>query len=252
MSFSEVRPYQPGDDVRLIDWNVTARLREPYIKLFEEERELTLFIVADISASMDYGRDARSKKDQLIELAATLAFSAVGNNDKIGLLLFSDQVEVFIPPKKGKSHVMRIIRTLIETEPKGNKTNINGALEHLLNIQKRHAIVFLMSDFIAYEEPKSFKIAAKRYDLCAVQITDALEARMPKVGMVPVEDLETGKMAWLWSGSKAFRTALSKRHHHWTNYMERLTKIAGAGLIQLSSSEDYVPALLHYFKHHGR
>ena len=252
MSFAEVRPYQSGDDVRSIDWNVTARKRAPYIKVFEEERELTLFLVIDISKSIQFGTSERSKRDSLTEIAATLAFSAMGNNDKTGLILFAGEVEKVIPPKKGKKHVMRIIQALLELEPKSTGTNIELALEHLLKIQKRHSNVFLMSDFMGKIPEKSFKIAAKRYDLCAIHSFDQKEKSLPSAGIIPLRDLENGAVRWVNSSSKELRNKLLKRSENKTIELSSLSKRSGAGLISIEMKEDYVPPLLNYLKSKSR
>jgi len=252
MSFAEVRPYQNGDDVRSIDWNVTARKRSPYIKVFEEERELTLFLVIDISKSTQYGSAKRSKADLLTEIAATLAFSAMGNNDKIGLILFAGQVEKVIPPKKGKSHVMRIIKTILEHEPQHQGTRVDLALEHLLRIQKRHSIVFVMSDFMGELPERALKIAAKRFDLCTIHAYNQGEATLPKVGLLPVVDTETGAIQWLNSQSKSFQNALKTRHTRHLHEVRDLSKRAGAGCITLADQDDFVPPLLQFLKSKGR
>lgn len=252
MSFAEVRPYQNGDDVRSIDWNVTARKRSPYIKVFEEERELTLFLVIDISKSTRYGSARRSKGDLLTEIAATLAFSAMGNNDKIGLILFAGQVEKVIPPKKGKSHVMRIIKTILEHEPQHEGTRVDLALEHLLRIQKRHSIVFVMSDFMGELPERALKIAAKRFDLCAIHAYNDGEQHLPKVGLVPVVDAESSALQWFQSGSKKFQQALQTRHIKHKAQVADLAKRAGAGCIALSDQDDFVPPLLQFLKSKGR
>lgn len=248
MSFAEVRPYQSGDDVRSIDWNVTARKRAPYIKVFEEERELTLFLVVDISKSMAFGTTLRSKRDLQTEIAATLAFSALGNNDKIGLILFAGEVEKVIPPKKGKKHVMRIIQTLLEHEPSAEGTNLDAAIEHLLRIQKRHSNVFLMSDFMGSIPERNFKIAAKRFDLCAIHSFEQRERALPKVGLIPMLDAESGKVNWVNSNNAQFAQRLTVRHQGKMEQLEALTKKSGAGLVSVEMSEDYVPALLKYLK----
>jgi len=252
MSSAEVRPYQNGDDVRSIDWNVTARKRSPYIKVFEEERELTLFLVIDISKSTQYGSAKRSKADLLTEIAATLAFSAMGNNDKIGLILFAGQVEKVIPPKKGKSHVMRIIKTILEYEPQHQGTRVDLALEHLLRIQKRHSIVFVMSDFMGQLPERALKIAAKRFDLCTIHAYNQGEATLPKVGLLPVVDTETGAIQWLNSQSKSFQNALKTRHTRHLHEVRDLSKRAGAGCITLADQDDFVPPLLQFLKSKGR
>ena len=194
MTFSEVRQYQFGDDVRNIDWNVTARYNEPYVKVFEEERELTMMLMVDVSGSQLFGTQQQFKKGILTEIAATLAFSATQNNDKIGLILFTDEIELFIPPKKGRSHVLRIIRELLEFEPKSKKTNITEALKFLSNVMKKKAIVFILSDFIADDYQHTLKIAGGRHDVTGIRVYDRREEEIPNLGMVQMEDEETGEL----------------------------------------------------------
>ena len=248
MAFSEVRPYQFGDDVRAIDWNVTARFKEPFIKVFEEERELTLMLAVDISASESFGSGEQTKRQILTEICAVLAFSAMGNNDKIGLLLFSDQVELFIPPAKGRKHVLRIIRELIEFEPKGKGTDIGGALSYLSNMMKRKAIVFVLSDFLDTDYNDALKIAAKRHDLTGIRVYDEREKDLPNLGLIPMRDPETGSEKWVNTGSKAVR----RRQKVW--YLDREAEFmngfprAGAGAINCRVDESYVKKMLGYFK----
>ncbi|MDH3321595.1 MAG: DUF58 domain-containing protein, partial [Flavobacteriaceae bacterium] len=194
MTFSEVRQYQYGDDIRSIDWNVTARYHEPYVKVFEEERELTMMLMVDISASESFGTKQQFKKDIITEISATLAFSAIQNNDKVGLLLFSDEIELFIPPKKGKTHVLRIIRELIEFHPKSKKTDITHALRYLSNVMKKKAIVFVLSDFMDEDYDNALKIVGKKHDVTGIRIYDKYEVEMPKLGMVPMQDAESGEI----------------------------------------------------------
>jgi len=205
MTFSEVRQYQFGDDVRAIDWNVTARYNEPFVKVFEEERELTLMLVVDVSGSEFFGSGQQFKREVLTEIAATLSFSALQNNDKVGLLLFSDQVELFIPPKKGRTHVLRIIRELLEYQPKSKQTDIRVALEFLSGILKKKAIVFLLSDFIDQNYDKSLKLASKKFDLTGIRIYDIKETEIPKIGIVPIIDAESGQLEWVDTNSKKVR-----------------------------------------------
>ena len=205
MTFSEVRQYQFGDDVRAIDWNVTARYNEPYIKVFEEERELTMMLLVDVSGSESFGTSTQFKKDTVTEVAATLAFSATQNNDKVGLILFSDDVELFIPPKKGKSHVLRIIRELIEFKPKSKKTDISMALKFLSSVMKKRAIVFMLSDFMDDDYEKTLKIAAKKHDLTGVRIYDKHDEEIPNLGMVQMVDSETGTVQLINTSSKTTR-----------------------------------------------
>ena len=207
MTFSEVRQYQYGDDVRSIDWNVTARYNEPYVKVFEEERELTMMLVVDISGSELFGTTQQFKRDTITEIAATLAFSAIQNNDKVGLLLFSDEIELFIPPKKGKSHVLRIIRELIEFHPKSTRTNINEALKYLSSVMKKKAIVFVLSDFMDDHYEHTLKIVGRKHDVTGIRVYDRYDVEFPNIGMVPMLDAETGKTVLVNTASKKTRNA---------------------------------------------
>ena len=205
MTFSEVRQYQFGDDVRNIDWNVTARYNEPYVKVFEEERELTMMLMADVSGSKFFGTKNQFKDEIVTEIAATLAFSATQNNDKIGLILFSDEIELYIPPKKGRSHVLRIIRELLEFQPKSKKTNVAEAFKFLSNVMKKKAIVFVLSDFIADDYKQTLKIAAGRHDITGIRVYDKHEETIPNIGMVQMEDEETGELLLVNTASKTVR-----------------------------------------------
>ena len=251
MTFSEVRQYQFGDDVRAIDWNVTARYNEPFVKVFEEERELTLMLVVDVSGSKAFGTKRQFKCDFVTEIAATLAFSALQNNDKVGLILFSDQIELYIPPKKGRSHILRIIRELLEFEPQSTQTAIAAALEFLSSVQKKKAIVFLLSDFINEGYDKTLRIAAKKHDLTGIRIYDPMEEALPNLGMVPMVDAETGKMQWINTFSKKQRRAYSLRYALQVENFEALFKKNGAGQLSCSVEESYVKKLLGYFKSRG-
>lgn len=248
MTFSEVRQYQFGDDVRAIDWNVTARYNEPFVKVFEEERELTLMLVVDVSGSEFFGTGNQFKREVLTEIAATLSFSALQNNDKVGLLLFSDQVELFIPPKKGKTHVLRIIRELLEFQPKSKKTDINTALEFLFGILKKKAIVFLLSDFMDQKYEKTLRIAAKKHDLTGIRVYDKREVEMPNIGLVPMLDSETQKTKWINTASKSVRNQYQKSHKEHVEIFETLFRKNGAGTLHCSLEESYVKKLLSYFK----
>ena len=248
MTFSEVRQYQYGDDVRAIDWNVTARYREPYIKVFEEERELTLMLVVDVSGSEMFGTQQQFKREILTEISATLAFSALQNNDKVGLLLFSDQVELFIPPKKGRFHILRIIRELLEFQPKNKKTSINAALEFLSGILKKKAIVFLLSDFIDQNYENTLRIAAKKHDLTGIRVYDAKEERLPNLGILPMVDAETGRVQWVNTQSKKVRDRYEKNHLQQKAIFQDLFRKNGAGTISCRVDESYVKKLLNYFK----
>ena len=252
MTFSEVRQYQFGDDVRTIDWNVTARYNEPYVKVFEEERELTMLLMVDVSGSEFFGTTNQFKKDTITEIAATLAFSAIQNNDKVGLVLFSDDIELYIPPKKGKSHVLRIIRELIEFKPKSKKTNISVALKFLSSVLKKRAIVFMLSDFMDDDYEKTAKIAAKKHDLTGIRVYDKHDEEIPNLGMVPMLDSETGNVQLVNTASKSVRTSYKANALRLQDYYTNMFKRSGAGTINTRVDESYVKKLLGYFKHKGR
>lgn len=252
MTFSEVRQYQFGDDVRAIDWNVTARYNEPYIKGFEEERELTMMLMVDVSGSESFGTQNGFKKDIVTEIAATMAFSATQNNDKIGLILFSDEIELYIPPKKGRSHVLRIIRELIEFKPKSHKTNLSQALRFLSGVMKKKAIVFVISDFMTddnYEH--TLKIAGKKHDLTGIRVYDAREEKMPNIGMVNMLDAETGETMLVNTGSKAVRLEYEKYYQEKMKFFKETFSRCGSGTVNTRVDESYVTKLLGYFKSRG-
>lgn len=251
MTFSEVRQYQYGDDVRNIDWNVTARTNEPHIKVFEEERELTMMLMVDISGSEFFGTSSQFKNEVVIEIAATLAFSATQNNDKIGLILFSDEVELYIPPKKGRSHVLRIIRELIEFHPKSKETNIVEALKFLSSVMKKKAIVFVLSDFIADDYKHTLKIASGRHDVTGIRVYDKHEEAIPNLGMVQMQDVETGEYMLVNTASKKVRLNYSKYYNDKVNYYKDSFSKSGAGAIDCRVDESYVKKLLGYFKRRG-
>lgn len=248
MTFSEVRQYQYGDDVRAIDWNVTARYNEPFVKVFEEERELTMMLIVDISGSESFGTKNQQKRDMITEIAATLAFSATQNNDKIGLLLFSDQIELYIPPKKGKSHVLRIIRELIEFEPKSKKTDLSHALKYLSSVMKKKAIVFVISDFMATSYEHTLKIAAKRHDVTGIRVFDQREEQLPNIGIVNLLDAETGETLLVDTQSKTVRQNYEKHYQENVSYFKDIFSKCGAGTISSRVDESYVTKLLGYFK----
>lgn len=248
MTFSEVRQYQFGDDVRAIDWNVTARYNEPYIKVFEEERELTMMLLVDVSSSNDFGTQSQFKRDTAIEVAATLAFSATQNNDKIGLILFSDQIELYVPPKKGKSHVLRIIRELIEFQPKSQKTNISEALKFLSSVQKKKAIVFIISDFVADHYEYTLKIAGKKHDVTGIRVFDHREESLPSLGLVNMLDAETNQVRLINTNSKTIRLEYQKFYHEKAKYFEETFRKCGSGTMSTRADENYVTKLLGYFK----
>ena len=251
MTFSEVRQYQFGDDVRAIDWNVTARYNEPYVKVFEEERELTMMLMVDISGSNSFGTLNQFKQEVATEISATLAFSALQNNDKIGLMLFSDEIELFIPPKKGKSHVLRIIRELLEFEPKSKKTDIKEAFKFLSSVIKKKAIVFVLSDFMSDGYEHTIKIAGKRHDVTGIRIYDRHEETIPNLGIVQMQDGETGELKWINTGSKKTRNNYQTNYRNKVAYFENVFKKSGSGVLSVRVDESYVKKLLGYFKNRG-
>lgn len=251
MTFSEVRQYQFGDDVRNIDWNVTARYSEPFVKVFEEERELTLMLVVDISGSGLFGTRENFKRDIITEIAATLAFSATSNNDKIGLILFSDKVELYIPPKKGRFHVLRIIRELLEFEPQSRRTDLSQALQFLSSVMKKRAIVFVLSDFLTDGYEQTLKITSKRHDLTGIRVYDERETEIPNLGLVEMEDAETGKRLTVDTASKTVRRNYAKYYRDRVTYFEENFRRSGAGSLSTLVHESYVSKLLGYFKRRG-
>ncbi len=248
MSFAEVRQYQYGDDIRAIDWNVTARYSEPYVKVFEEERELTLMLMVDVSGSQDFGSTNDFKRDIVTEIAATLAFSATTNNDKIGLILFSDQIELFIPPKKGKSHILRIIRELINFQPKSNQTNIGQAFEYLSKVMKKKAIVFVLSDFMTKDYDRILRIAAKRHDVTGIKVYDKREQDLNNVGYVLMQDAETNEAQYINTGDANVRKAYREHYQELEDYFTTTFTRSGAGVIKTATDDSYVKKLLAYFK----
>jgi len=256
MTFSEVREYQPGDDVRSIDWNVTARMNRPYVKIFEEERELTVMLLIDVSGSRNFGTISQMKRDMMAEVAATLAFSTIENNDKVGVIFFSDKVEKFIPPKKGKTHVLHIIRELLSFEPTDTGTDINAALEYLINAQKRRCTAFLISDFITANGDQlrvtgnatPVVIASRKHDLNAIQIYDRLDAEMPNVGLLKVKDAETGKRLWVDTAVRATREAYAAAWRKQQDTLENVYLKTGINHVSVQTGEDFVKALMRLFK----
>lgn len=248
MTFSEVRQYQYGDDIRAIDWNVTARYNEAHVKVFEEERELTMMLMVDISGSQGFGTQVNLKEEIATEIAATMAFSATQNNDKIGLILFSDQIELYIPPKKGKSHVLRIIREMIEFKPKSKNTDIAQALKFLSGTQKKKAIVFLISDFMAQDYEHTLKIASKKHDITAIRVFDKRDESLPNLGIVPMLDAETGVVEMVNTGSKSTRMQFEKNYRDHVKYFQETFSKCGAGTVNTRVDESYVTKLLTYFK----
>ena len=248
MSFAEVRQYQYGDDIRAIDWNVTARSNEPYVKVFEEERELTLLLMVDVSGSQEFGSSDNFKRDIVTEIAATLAFSATTNNDKIGLILFSDQIELFIPPKKGKSHILRIIRELINFQPKSQHTNIGQAFEYLSKVMKKKAIVFVLSDFMTKDYERILRIAAKRHDVTGIKVYDKREQDLTNIGYVLMQDAETNEAQYVNTSNAEVRKAYREHYQDLDDYFTTTFTRSGAGIIKTTTDDSYVKKLLAYFK----
>lgn len=248
MAFSEVREYQYGDDVRSIDWNVTARFNHPYIKVFEEERELTVMLVIDVSGSREFGSDAVLKKNLITEISAVLAFSAIQNNDKIGVILFSDKIEKFIPPKKGRQHILRIIRELIDFKPESRGTNIANAMRYMTNVIKKRSTTFLLSDFIDSDFEDAIKLSAKKHDLIALKVYDQREKELPNVGMVRLKDSESGKKIWIDTSSKITRNQYYQRWQDHVSYLDDVFQRNGVDSTLISTDEDYVKPLMSLFK----
>lgn len=252
MNFEEVREYQPGDEIRSIDWNVTARLSQPYVKVFTEERELTLVLMVDLSASGNYGSDNFSKREIAAEIAATLAFSAIGNNDRVALILFTDKVELFVPPGKGRSHVLRVIREVLFYEPKSRQTDIGVALSYLNRVISRRSIAFLISDFHAPDFDKELSLARRRHDLSAIEINDPLEQELPKIGRVMLEDQETGDLLEVNTSSPNLRRQFASQvQAHQEQLADQFSK-QGIDHVSLSTTDDYLPALRQFFEKRER
>lgn len=249
MAFSEVREYTPGDDIRTIDWNVTARFNTPYVKVFEEERELNVVIMVDVSASGQFGTQKQQKQDLITELCAVLSFSAVQNNDKIGVIFFSDKIEKFIPPKKGKSHILRIIRELIDFTPESKGTNLEVALKYMTNVIKKKSIVFLISDF--YDQHPfndALKIANRKHDLVALRVLDKHEQSLPDVGMIKLMDNETGQMIWINTGDKNFRKQFEMNRLKHEDTLKDAFNRSGIDYTNIYTNESYIVPLMNLFK----
>jgi len=248
MAFSEVREYQYGDDIRDIDWNVSARFHRPYVKVFEEERELTVMLLIDVSGSLDFGTRQMTKKDMVTEIAATLAFSAIQNNDKIGVIFFSDKIEKYIPPKKGRKHILFIIREMLDFHPESAKTNVKNAIDFLNNVLKRHCTAFLMSDFYVQEDFKNaLTICNRKHDVVALQVYDQRAKALPDVGLMRVRDAETGHEMYIDTSDKRLRRA---HQMYWMNRQRMLDDIfhkSNVDNISIATNEDYVKALLQLF-----
>lgn len=252
MAFSEVREYQSGDDIRSIDWNVTARYNTPFVKIFEEEREMTVMLLIDVSASGDFGTNKQYKKDLATEIAAVLAFSAIKNNDKVGVIFFSDRIEKFIIPKKGKSHILRIIREIVSLEPDSKGTDIAMALEYFNSVIKKRSICFLLSDFTSTPFSKPLKIASKKHDIVGVRVHDKRESEMPNIGLVPMQDMETDKLVYVDTSNKEIRLNYSKTRSQKIKDLNKTFETNGVDLVQISTGENYVKPLVNFFKRRGK
>jgi uncharacterized protein (DUF58 family) len=249
MAFSEVREYQFGDDVRDIDWNVTARFHRPYVKVFEEERELTVMLLIDVSGSLDFGTQKQMKRDMVTEIAATIAFSAIQNNDKIGVVFFSDRIEKYIPPKKGRKHILYIIREMLDFHPDSKRTDVKQAVEFLSSVQKRRTTAFILSDFYVRDEfQQSLQICNRKHDVVAIQVYDQRARELPDVGLMKVVDAETGHEQYVDTGSKALRQAY---HKYWVSRQSQLEETfnkSNVDHVSVATNEDFVKALMMLFK----
>lgn len=249
MAFSEVREYQFGDDIRNIDWNVTARLGHPYVKIFEEERELTVMLLVDVSRSGDFGTAASTKRELMTEIAAVLAYSVIANNDKVGLMLFSDRVEKYIPPKKGRAHMLRIIREMLSYEPSGSGTSLSEPLRYLTNVIRKRCTAFILSDFMAPPFTESLRIASGKHDVVALRISDRREREMPDIGFVKIADPETGKEDWIDTSSSRIRREYAER---WKRHEETVSNTfvnCGVDVATVTTGADYIKPLISLFKH---
>ena len=252
MAFSEVRQYQPGDEIRTIDWNVTARMNEPYVKIFTEERELTVMLLVDVSASKDFGSGIRSKAEIAAEIAAQIAFSAIANNDRVGLLMFSDRVEEAVPPKKGKKHVLRLITEILTVKPVGKRTDISLPLTYLSRIAKRKAVTFLISDFLAKDYDRALKLAARKHDLVPVVINDPLEMAFPRLGLVDFEDPETGEQLLVDTSDPLVRGEFAREMAKIREERRRLFKKLELDHVELRADEEYAVSLQRFFQARSR
>lgn len=252
MEFAEVREYQPGDDVRTIDWNVSARMGHPFVKIFEEERELTVMLLVDVSSSGNFGTGERFKREIAAELSAVLAFSAIKNNDKVGLVIFSDKIEKFIPPRKGKKHVLRVIREILFYKPMEASTDLNIALEYLSRVIKRRSIVFLISDFLSQNYEKSLQVANKKHDIIALSITDPREISLPNAGLIDLEDAETGETLLIDTGSSDVRSEFFQHAAKVHNERDSFFKSIGVDHITILTDRSYVEPITRFFRMRAR
>ena len=253
MAFSEVREYQYGDDVRDIDWNVTARFNRPYVKVFEEERELTVMLLVDVSGSLDFGTRQQMKRDMVVEIAATLAFSAIENNDKIGVVFFSDKIEKYIPPKKGRKHILYIIREMLDFHPQSMRTDVAAALEFLTSVAKRRCTAFVLSDFYVRQNfQQQLNIANRKHDVCAIQVYDRRATEIPNIGLMKVVDAETGHEQYVDTSSHTVRDAYKL---YWTNRQKTLKETfakSGVDTVSIATDDDYVKHLLLLFNRRAK
>ena len=252
MAFSEVREYQPGDDVRSIDWNVTARYNTPFVKIFEEEREMTVMMLIDVSASENFGTRKQFKRELATEIAAILAFSAIKNNDKVGVIFFTDKVEKFIPPKKGKSHILRIIREVLAFKPQSKGTDISGALEYFNSVIKKRSICFVLSDFISSSFEKPLRIASNKHDIVGLRIYDKREDSLPNVGLVPMQDAETDDIIFVDTSNKEVRTIFAENRAIKIKAIKKSFSTSGLDLINITTGNDYIKPLINFFKNRGK
>lgn len=252
MSFSEVRDYAYGDDVRNIDWNVTARTGDPFVKVFEEERELTMMLLVDVSKSAFFGTQNQFKSEIITEIAAVLAFSAINNNDKVGAILFTDKVEKYIPPAKGKQNILRIIRELITHETTQDGTDLAKAIQYLNNVQKKRAITFVLSDYMTDGYETALNVATRRHDMIGMQVYDERETSLPNVGLIHVRDAETGQVRLLDTSSAAVREQYEAGFKRYSNQFEEWFRRRGADTLRINTQDDYVKSLLHFFKRRAR
>jgi uncharacterized protein (DUF58 family) len=247
MHFKEVREYQAGDDIRFIDWNVSARLGHPYSKVFEEERELTMMLVVDVSRSSLFGTSSLRKKDLITEICALLAFAAIKNQDKVGAVLFSDRIQKYIPPKKGRDHILYLVRELLTLEPSGKSTDLAGALKFATNATKHKSIQFVLSDFVADQFEDTLKIGARKNDLIGIKVYDKMDMELPAIGIIEVEDAESGDVQWIDSSSATVRAAYAQQFREKEKFCQDAFKKAGADLLYIRTDEDYVRVLQQFF-----
>ena len=252
INFAEVREYDYGDDIRTIDWNVTARTGTPHVKIFEEERELTVMLLVDVSASGDFGTRERMKGDLAVEVCSLLAFSAIKNNDKVGLIIFSDRVEKFVPPRKGRRHVLRVLREMLYHEPAGRTTDLGAALEYLSRIIRRRAVVFVVSDFVSKPFEKALGVAGRRHDVVALRVRDRRESELPPIGLVELEDAETGERLVVDTSNRDFRAAFASREEEARRGQDRTFRRSKVDVVDLSPGRPYLRPLMRFFEERGR